>query len=388
MGREPGVVPPPDPYYPDRHHWPMRNWLLEKKETIRHLREITSAGSPGRPWTANFRSGCLCLPVVADPLAIQVDLGELRFADGARDFTSVIAVLQTMLHDAGYAFLNLVPTWGRTLSPELLAAQDGQFMSDASFLWGLLTIEQVACNEIARGRHYSVRRDEAPFQALDPETAFPVEDGGDALMLTLEEQELLGTAIVTRLRLEHVRPREWSESDASRREPKRRRGSTDAPLSVLSWPRSDEATRVWGGPIPDVVGTSSLASGDAPMLTPDENMSSAGGGSQGSPGMEPSTAMVGVYMATTGSGTGSSNVAEQPTIYVPVAEYPPGQDARLPPRTPTPTPPVTRGSDPDGLDEETKSDDFMVDQGTRLSETGRDQDQDLREANRQISVPC
>ncbi|OWY99048.1 hypothetical protein PHMEG_00030021 [Phytophthora megakarya] len=114
-------------------------------------------------------------------------------------------------------------------------------------------------------------------------------------------------------------------------------------------------------------------------------MSSAGGGSQGSPGMEPSTAMVGVYMATTGSGTGPSNVAEQPTIYVPVAEYPPGQDARLPPRAPTPTPPMTRGSNPDGLDEETKSDDPMVDQGTRLSETGRDQDQDLQEANRQIS---
>ncbi|OWY91725.1 hypothetical protein PHMEG_00039579 [Phytophthora megakarya] len=270
MGREPGVVPPPDPYYPDRHHCPMRNWLLEKKETIRHLREITSAGSPGRPWTANFRSECLCLPVVADPLALQVDLEELRFADGARDFTSVIAVLQTMLHDAGYAFLNLVPTWGRTLSPEQLAAQDGQFMSDTSFLWGLLTIEQAAWNEIARGRHYSVRRDDAPFQALDPETAFPVENDGDALMLTLEEQELLGTAMVTRLRLAH--------SDSSRPEPKRRRGS-DAPLSVPSWPGSDEATRVWGGPIPDVVGTSSLASGDAPMLTPDENMSSAGGGS-------------------------------------------------------------------------------------------------------------
>ncbi|OWZ08655.1 hypothetical protein PHMEG_00018761 [Phytophthora megakarya] len=141
MSREPGVVSPPDPYYPDRHHWQMRNWLLGKKETIWHLQEITSTGSPGRPWTANFRSECLCLPVVADPQALQVDLEELRFADGARDFTSVIAVLQTMLHDAGYAFLNLVSTWGRTLTPELLAAQDGQFISEASFRWGLLTIE-------------------------------------------------------------------------------------------------------------------------------------------------------------------------------------------------------------------------------------------------------
>ncbi|OWZ08654.1 hypothetical protein PHMEG_00018760 [Phytophthora megakarya] len=148
-------------------------------------------------------------------------------------------------------------------------------------------------------------------------------------MLALEEQELLGTAMVTRLTLAHVRPREWSESDASRPEPKRSRGSTDCNGVT----RNSNLTRVWGGPIPDVVGTSSLASGDAPTLTPDENMSSAGGGSQGPlgpPGMEPSTALVGVYMVTTGSGTGPSNVAEQPTIYVPVAEYPPGSGRKAP----------------------------------------------------------
>ncbi|OWZ03195.1 hypothetical protein PHMEG_00025115 [Phytophthora megakarya] len=245
------------------------NWLLEKKETVRHFREIASVSSPGRPWTANFRSECLCLPVVADPLALQVDPEKLRFADGARVFASVIAILQTMVHDAGYAFLNLVPTWGRTLSPELLAAQDNRFMSDASFLW----------NEIARERHYSVRRDDAPFQTLDPETAsaFPVKDDGDTLMQTLEEQELLGTAMVTRLRLAHMRPRDWSESDMRRQELKRHRGSTTYHYLCLRGPvrtrplESGEA----------LVGTSSLASGDAPKLTPDENMSSAGGGSQG-----------------------------------------------------------------------------------------------------------
>ncbi|OWZ22890.1 hypothetical protein PHMEG_0002344 [Phytophthora megakarya] len=184
----------------------MRNWLLKKKETIRHLREISSANIPGRPWTANFRSECLCLPVVADPLALQIDFKELRFADGARDFTSEVAVLQTMVHDTGYAFLYLVPIWGRTLSLALLEARDGQFMSDAK----LLTVEQVAWNEIARGRHYSVHRDDASFQALDSEvvSAFPAEDDGDALMLTLGEQELLRTAVVTRLRLAHVSPRD------------------------------------------------------------------------------------------------------------------------------------------------------------------------------------
>ncbi|OWY90344.1 hypothetical protein PHMEG_00041568, partial [Phytophthora megakarya] len=154
---------------------------------------------------ANFRSECLCLPVVTDPVALQVDLEELRICDGARDFTSVIAILQTMLHGAGYAFLNLVPTWERTLRPVLLAAQDGQFMSNASFLWVLLTVEQVAWNEIARERHYRVRRDDASFQTLGPEVASSF--------------------------LAHGRPRDWAESNSSRPVPKRRCGS--ATISAL-----------------------------------------------------------------------------------------------------------------------------------------------------------
>ncbi|OWZ01847.1 hypothetical protein PHMEG_00026695, partial [Phytophthora megakarya] len=294
------------------------------------------------------------------PVALQVDLEELRFSSGARDFTSVITTLQTMLHDAGYAFLNLVPTWGCTLSPELLAARDGQFMSDASFLWGLLTVEQVAWNEIARGRHYSVRRDDAPFQTLGLEvtSAFPVEEDGDTLMLTPEEQELLGVAMLTRLRLANVRPRDWSDSNTSRPERKRRRGSTDAPLSVPSWPGSDEATRSRFGRRADAA--------------PDENMSSAGGGSQGSPGLETSAAMVGVYMATTGTGTGQPYTAEQPTLYVPVAEYPPGQDARPPPLALPCTAPPVRNDGLGGSEEETKSDVPMTTRGPHLPENSRD----------------
>ncbi|OWY94517.1 hypothetical protein PHMEG_00035721 [Phytophthora megakarya] len=306
----------------------MRTWLLEKKETVRHLREIASVGSPGRPWTANFRSECLCLPVFTDPVALQVDLEELRFLGGTRDFTSVIATLQTMLHDAGYAFLNLVPTWGRTLSPEPLVGQDRQFMYDASFLWGLLTVEQVAWNEIAQGRQYSVRRDDAPFQTLDPEvtSAFLVEEDGDTLMLTPEEHELLG-----------------NRSDA-----------VGAPMHRYPCLRGSA------------------------RMKPLEY----GGGSQGSPGLEPSVAMFCVYMATTGTGTGQPYTAEQPTVYVPVAEYPPGQGKRLPPHAPPPTASPIRGDGPGSSEEETKSDAPMTARDPHLPENNRDRD---READRQIS---
>ncbi|OWZ09697.1 LOW QUALITY PROTEIN: hypothetical protein PHMEG_00017560 [Phytophthora megakarya] len=345
MSRGSGVVPPPDPYYPDRHHRPMRKWLLEKKYTVRHLREIASVGRGdlGPPTSGANASAYPWLPPHS------------YFRRIWKNYVSPT----TMLHDAGYTFLNSVPTWGRTLSPELLTAQDGQFMSDASFLWGLLTVEQVVWNEIARGRQYSVRRDDASFQTLDPEVAspFPDEEDGDTLILTIEEQELLGAAMVTRLKLHTCTPRtgpnptrvDQSQSDAM-----------EAPMRRYLCPRGLVCARPLGsgeGLLRKSSGTSSLASGDASMLTPDENMSSAGGGSQGPPGMESSTAMVEVYIGTTGSGTGQRYTAEQPTLYVPVAEHPPGQDARLPPCAPTPTPPPTRGDGLGGSEDETKSDD-------------------------------
>ncbi|OWZ07085.1 hypothetical protein PHMEG_00020570 [Phytophthora megakarya] len=313
--REPGVVPPPDPYYIDRHHWPMKNWLLEKKEPIRHLRQIAVVSSPGRPWTANFRSECLSPPVIADPLARQVDLEELCFADGAREFTSVIVVLQTMLHNAGYAFLNLGPTSGRTLSPELLAA-DGQFI---------------------------VRRDDAPFQALDRRL-----HDGDALMLTLEDQELLGTAMVTQLRLAHLRPRDWSESN---------RESADAPLSMPPWRGSGDATRVWGG------SSRHVQPGFRRRTHADPGREHVVRRRR-FPGIPSLIRCNGRRIhGHCDLGTGPSNVAEQLTFYVPVAEYSLGQDASLPHRALTPTPPMIRGGDPGGLDEETKLGDPMADQG-------------------------
>ncbi|EGZ23966.1 hypothetical protein PHYSODRAFT_296199 [Phytophthora sojae] len=217
------VMSPPDPYYPERRHWPMRNWLREAKETIRYLREVNVSGDPERSWVASFRGECLCLPVVSDHQAWLIDFNILWPEDGSRDYVSVIALLQTMLSDAGFAFVNLVPSWGQSLHPEFFRPRDARFISDALFLRRLLVNEQDAWDQIARERKFSVRREDVPFQVLDPEaaTAFPVEDDGDALTLTSEEQELLGMAVVTRLRLAQVRPREWSETDSSRPEPKR-----------------------------------------------------------------------------------------------------------------------------------------------------------------------
>ncbi|EGZ06247.1 hypothetical protein PHYSODRAFT_246575 [Phytophthora sojae] len=334
-----GVMSPPDPYYPERRHWPMRNWLMEIKETIRYLREINLSGDPERPWVANFRGECLCLPVVSDHQARQVDFNILWLEDGSRDYISVIAILQTMLSDAGFAFVNLLPSWGQSLRSEFFKARDVRFMSDAMFLRQLLANSQDAWDQIARGRKFSVRREDVPSQTLDPEAAgaFPVEDDGDALMLTSEEQELLGMAVVTRLRLAQ--------------QPPGRRGSLDALMSIPSWPGSNEGARVWGAPLPEVVCSSSVASGDAPMLTPDENMSSAGGSSQGSPGFGPAGVTASVFVATTAADGGTAPMLEQQTVYVPVAAYPP-DFAQAP--SPGSTAPPLAGPRDQVLHEETK----------------------------------
>ncbi|OWZ02064.1 hypothetical protein PHMEG_00026439 [Phytophthora megakarya] len=95
--------------------------------------------------------------------------------------------------------------------------------------------------------------------------------------------------------------------------------------------------------------------------------------------------MVGVYMATTGATVGQPYTAEQPTLYVPVAEYPPGQGARPPPPALPRTAPPVRNDGLGGSEEETKSDIPMTTRGSRLPEKSRDRDRDLQEADRQIA---
>ncbi|OWY93786.1 hypothetical protein PHMEG_00036686, partial [Phytophthora megakarya] len=272
MSREPDIVLPPDLYYPELHHWSIWEWLLEKKETIRHLREITSASSSGRSWTANLRSECLHLPVVTDPLALRVNLEELRFDDGTRDSTSVVAVLQTMLHDAGYGFRNLVPTWGCTWV---------QFMSYTKFLWELLVFEQSAWNEIAHGSRCGVRSDDVPFKVLNTEAAAvsSVGDNGTVSLLTPDDQALLGASIVNRLRLTYACSPNEPVGDTSSPETSR------VLLGVLR-SRSDKLPSGLNGSVPEDTRNSSLASGDVSPLALDGNVKSSRGASKGSHGLE------------------------------------------------------------------------------------------------------
>ncbi|OWZ19111.1 hypothetical protein PHMEG_0006695 [Phytophthora megakarya] len=144
---------------------------------------------------------------------------------------SVVAVLQIMLR-----VLEWGPNLGAHTVPGMARGSGWAVHIHASFLWGLLTVEQLAWNEIARGRHFS---------ALSPEaaSAFRVEDYGNVLMLKTEEKELLSAG----MRLAHVRPKDWSESATSRPEPKRRREGTDTPLALLRGLGRRKPTEAWEG---------------------------------------------------------------------------------------------------------------------------------------------
>ncbi|GMF53355.1 unnamed protein product [Phytophthora fragariaefolia] len=96
-----------------------------------------------------------------------------------------------MLHDAGFSFVNLEPSGGRKVRPPIGASRDSQALSDALSLRELLVAEQDAWNLIAEGRSFTVRREDAPFQFLDPGTPedYQLEEDGDILMLTAVEAE-------------------------------------------------------------------------------------------------------------------------------------------------------------------------------------------------------
>ncbi|KAG7380093.1 hypothetical protein PHYPSEUDO_007799 [Phytophthora pseudosyringae] len=152
--RGPTVVSPPDPYYPERRHWPMRNWLMEMTEAIRPY--STSPASPSSTWSQ------------------PGELGKLRAPH----------VPRRAVHIRSHLPPGIPPQRAECLEPD-------------------------------RGRQrFSVRREDVPFQVLDPKAAasFPVEEDGDVLMLTVEEHEFLGNDMVIRLRLAQSGPEDPTQT--------------------------------------------------------------------------------------------------------------------------------------------------------------------------------
>ncbi|GMF23989.1 unnamed protein product [Phytophthora fragariaefolia] len=145
----------------------------------------------------------MCLPVVFTRVAHQVDFRRLFLEDGSRDYLAVTALPQTMLHDAGFSFVKLVPSGECTVRPSLGASRDSQAQSDALSLRELLVAEQGSWNLIAEGRSFTVRREDAPFLVLDPGAPedYQLEEDEDTRMLTDEERDLLRHTVVLRLQL-------------------------------------------------------------------------------------------------------------------------------------------------------------------------------------------
>ncbi|GMF39961.1 unnamed protein product [Phytophthora fragariaefolia] len=173
----------------------IERWLTGSQgatDTNRHLLAANYATDSERAWTSIFQAERLGLPVVSTCAAHQVDFRHLFLQDGSRDYVAVIALLQTMLHDASFSFVNLVPSGGRKVRSPLGASRDSQALSDALSLRELLVAEQDAWNLIAEGQNFTVRREDAPFQVLDPGTPedYQLEENGNILILTAEERDL------------------------------------------------------------------------------------------------------------------------------------------------------------------------------------------------------
>ncbi|EGZ29845.1 hypothetical protein PHYSODRAFT_344107 [Phytophthora sojae] len=111
-----GVAHPVDVAYSPRHGgYDLWGFIRAAGATARHLMSVTR--SPAARWLNVFHAERRRIPVVSDLKAVRVALRQMPPI-------ACVALLQTMLHNADYEFLNQVPVW-YTLS-EVVGVPDSQ----------------------------------------------------------------------------------------------------------------------------------------------------------------------------------------------------------------------------------------------------------------------
>ncbi|EGZ11513.1 hypothetical protein PHYSODRAFT_336037 [Phytophthora sojae] len=149
----------------------------------------------------------------------------------------------TMLHEAGYEFLNQVPVW-HTLS-EVAGVPDSQIRFEIERIARFLGAEPSAWKAAVGSTPYYLRPTSdsqlMAAQAAETQVGFPLDQDGDAIM-DEDTQLFLGPEVVMRLQLTGLRPR--SPTSSVEGEPSRKRAlltRSSGSGSIPSYHESGEA---------------------------------------------------------------------------------------------------------------------------------------------------
>ncbi|KAE9287343.1 hypothetical protein PR003_g26074 [Phytophthora rubi] len=235
MSVPPEVVQPVDvAYNPSHNGYDLWGFIRAAGLTARHLMSVTR--SPSGRWLNVFRAERRRIPVVSDLRAVTMSLKLMPPV-------VCVAVLQTMLWEAGYEFMNRVPVW-LTLS-EVAWVPESQVRMEIERIGHFIGTELAAWNAAVGSTSYFVRQVTDPvLMASTTPSGLLVDGDGDALM-DEDTQLFLGPEVVMRLQLTGLRPRSpvsSIEDDSSRKRPQLIR--SEAGNSIPTWHGSITPPRV------------------------------------------------------------------------------------------------------------------------------------------------
>ncbi|EGZ18086.1 hypothetical protein PHYSODRAFT_331950 [Phytophthora sojae] len=266
-----GLTLPPNVEYA----WPESRpdsvlWLTATIVTSKYLASKVASQDPAEGWLADLAPSRRDLSTTQDLAGVQIPTGLL-------DSRECVAVLQTLLFEAGFQFVNVVPAWVEMRVSKVEPMSIRTLVGDVQ---RLLAVELIEWRELVVGATFKILPAlEAQAKTEKPPIMDYHAEDADGDLLMSDYELLLGRAYVLRLRLTGLRPiRSPSGSSTGESVPKRPQHAPPRAESSLAsppsqfeslpseFPSAEESARdapargATSDPVPSIVGTSDRAS--------------------------------------------------------------------------------------------------------------------------------
>ncbi|EGZ08369.1 hypothetical protein PHYSODRAFT_340161 [Phytophthora sojae] len=232
------VISPVDVVYDEgEEEYDMEAWVFAAFETGKYL-GLVNAGRTSESWIKALSAKRRRQPLVSDMKAVTVSPKLLPAA-------ACVAVLQTMLMEAGFEFRNVIPTWSEVRA--VSEVSENLIRRGVEEVQLRLAVESLEWNKLMDGVGFHIRQPLEPLPAVqlsERSTSSPTDADGDVLM-TDDAVELLGEELLHRLMITRTRRRSPASSASGQPAPKRAALEAErSPPSSLMPPKSSSQSLV------------------------------------------------------------------------------------------------------------------------------------------------
>ncbi|GMF47682.1 unnamed protein product [Phytophthora fragariaefolia] len=182
-------------------------WLSAMLEVSKFLDDRTTLNDPVQSWITELNLSRRDLALARDLTAVQVPV-ELCTA------RECVAILQTLLMEAGFQFDNLIPEWFRTAASRVMVNSVRESVRN---MLRLLAVEQIEWRQLVVGAKFKIvpSLDVQEISERPPILEYHAEDTKGAILMTDHEFDLLGRNYVLCLRMTGLRPVRSSEGSST-----------------------------------------------------------------------------------------------------------------------------------------------------------------------------